>query len=152
MRVKIGSIVEIPTAKGFAYAQYTHRHPVYGDLIRIIQGLYQSTPRDLGALVKTPHSYVVFFPLGTVVHRKIFKIIGHQPVPGFAQKFPIFKGEVRDPKTNKILAWYLWDGDKEWKLDRPLSEEEKKYPMSEIWNDTLLIQRIEEGWLPEHVE
>lgn len=149
MRLKIGAIIEIPTSRGFAYAQYTHRNPIYGDLIRIIAGFHPLTPHNLDCVAKMPHSFVAFFPLGAAIQRKIFKIVGFQPVPDFATNFPIFKSSWRHPKTNEVTTWFLWDGEKEWKVDQ-LSEEEKKYPICSIWNDTLLIQRIEEGWLPEH--
>ena len=99
-------------------------------------------------MANKPHSFVTFFPLGAAVRRKIFKIIGNQPVPEFAQKFPIFKSSLA-PKTYKPVIWYLWDGEREWRVDR-LSEEEKKYPTRGICNDTALIQLIEEGYVPEH--
>jgi len=44
-RVKIGDIIEIPTSKGLAYAQYTHNHkqrPHFGALIRVLDGLFES--------------------------------------------------------------------------------------------------------------
>jgi hypothetical protein len=40
-RLKLGDIVEIKTAKGFAYAQYVNFHdrpPRYGTLMRILPG------------------------------------------------------------------------------------------------------------------
>ncbi len=61
MSVRIGSIIEISTSKGLAYAQYTHKHADYGALIRVIDGLYQSTPKDLDVLVNLPHRFFTFF-------------------------------------------------------------------------------------------
>ena len=42
----------------------------------------------------------------------------------------------------------MWDGEREW-FQKELSEEERRYPLIEVWNDTLLKERIVEGWRPE---
>ena len=49
IRKKIGDVIEIPTSKGFAYVQYTHYHkdpPVYGSLIRVLEGFYKTRPSE----------------------------------------------------------------------------------------------------------
>ena len=51
-RPKIGDVIEIATPKGFAYAQFTHDHPMRGEVLRILPGLYASRPADLAALVQ----------------------------------------------------------------------------------------------------
>ena len=43
-RVQIGDIIEIPTTKGLAYAQYTHQHPTHGGLIRVFDVLFENRP------------------------------------------------------------------------------------------------------------
>lgn len=109
MKIKIGAIIEIPTAQGLAYAQYTNKHQDFGYLIHVIKGFYTETPHDLESLACRPYTIRTFFPLGAAVRRKIFKIVGHAHVPEYVQK-------VTD------------------------------YPNRSIWNDTLLIERIEQGW------
>lgn len=109
MKIKIGALIEIPTAKGLAYAQYTHKHQDFGYLIHVIKGFYTETPHDLESLACQPHSIRTFFPLGAAVRQKIFKIVGHAHVPECIQK-------VTD------------------------------YPGRSLCNDTLLIERIEQGW------
>ena len=49
-RPKIGDVIEIATPKGFAYAQFTHDHPMGGEVLRILPGLYASRPNDLASL------------------------------------------------------------------------------------------------------
>ncbi|MCS7123146.1 MAG: hypothetical protein RMJ17_01025, partial [Candidatus Aenigmarchaeota archaeon] len=39
-RPKIGDVFEIKTPKGFAYVQYSIRHPDFGEIIRVLPGLY----------------------------------------------------------------------------------------------------------------
>ncbi|WP_176536262.1 hypothetical protein [Rhizobium sp. L9] len=44
--------------------------------------------------------------------------------------------------------WWLWDGEKEWRIGQ-LSAEQHQLSIRGVWNDTLLVERIEFGWTPE---
>jgi hypothetical protein len=55
---------------------------------------------------------------------------------------------VIDPSTGKVKVWWLWDGEREWQVGE-LTEEQRGLSFREVWNDTLLIERIESGWTPE---
>ena len=47
-----------------------------------------------------------------------------------------------------VRVWYLWDGEREWRVDS-LTKEQRRLPVHPgIWNDTLLVKRIVEGWEP----
>jgi len=151
-RIHIGDIVEIPTAKGLRYAQFSHEHaqpPRYGALIRVLPRFFQSRPGDFSELVRQPETFVTFFPLQAAVNRKIFAVVGNCPVPDFAKPFPLFRSGVVDPATRKVKVWWLWDGEKEWKVG-DITLEQRKLPLRGIWNDTLLIERIESGWTPSN--
>ncbi|GAB4191658.1 MAG: hypothetical protein Tsb0015_13620 [Simkaniaceae bacterium] len=151
-RTKIGDVIEIPTSKGLTYVQYTHRHsepPVFGDLIRVLQGFYEKRPsrKELEEIVKKPHRFSTFFPVKYTVARNIFENVGHFEIPEFAQKFPTFKNATGlkvkfDPDE---ANWWLWDGEKEWKVGKLSREEQMKYPELAVYNDTGLIHAIETG-------
>lgn len=148
-RVKIGDIIEIPTAKGLAYAQFTHKHqqsPHYGALIRVLDGLFESRPKDFAALVKKRHRFVIFSPLGAAVNRGIFVVVAHEEVPEEARNLPIFRGGNPD-KNGKVETWWLWDGEREWPIGK-LTPEQRALPILGTVNDTALIHRIESGWIP----
>jgi len=147
-RLKIGDIVEIPTVKGTSYAQYTHAHKMYGALLRVLPGFFKESPDNWSNLVSSVEKFVVFFPLKAAVGQKIFSIVANQPVPETSKEFPTFRAGVVNPETNKVGVWWLWDGEKEWRVDS-LSKAQKKLPIRGVWNDTLLIERIVSGWLPE---
>jgi len=147
-KLKIGDIVEINTKFGFAYVQYTHNHKKYGSLLRVLKGFFESRPSDLISLAAQVTQFVTFLPLAAATKRGIFSIIGNAPIPEFARQFPVFRCGVSAPGTNKISIWWLWDGEKEWKVGE-LVPEQLMLPIRGVWNDTLLIERIEEGWLPE---
>jgi hypothetical protein len=148
-RIRIGDIVEIPTAKGLSYAQFSHNHVRYGALIRVLQGFYTERPSNFSRFVGEPESFCTFFPLQAAVSRGIFNILCNCAVPDFAKLFPIFRTGVEDPVTRKVKNWWLWDGEKEWNVG-DITTEQRKLPLRGIWNDTLLIERIESGWTPSN--
>lgn len=147
-QVQINDIVEIPTAKGLRYAQFSHRHPRYGALLRILPGSFESRPSDFSELVRQPESFVTFFPIQSAVSRNIVQVVASYPVPSFAKPFPLFRCGVIVPETGKVKEWWFWDGEKEWKVGN-LTTEQRKLPLRGIWNDTLLVERLETGWTPE---
>jgi hypothetical protein len=147
-RLKIGDIIEISTQKGLAYAQFTHKHRVFGELIRIIPGFWQRRPESFGAIADQAHVFVCFFPVSAAVNRGIMEVVGNATVPKEAQRFPVFRDGIADPVTGKVAVWWLWDGENEWKVGN-LTSEQRKFPVSGVWNDTLLVERIESGWTPE---
>lgn len=148
-RIKIGDIVEIPTTRGLAYAQFNLRHSEFGALLRVLPGFFTPRPGNFFQLVQQPEIFVTFFPLQAAVNRQIFEIVGNLPVPDFAKSFPLFRSGAVDPATGKVKVWWFWDGEKEWRVG-DITTEQRKLPLRGIWNDTLLIERIESGWTPSN--
>ena len=137
-KVRIGDIIETPTANGLAYAQFSNTHARYGALLRVLPGFSKVRPSDLFALVHQPEAFVAFFPLQAAVNQSLFELVGNAPVPDFAKPFPLFRTGVVDPSTRKVRDWWLWDGEKEWKVGE-ITAEQRKFPLRGIVNDTLLI-------------
>jgi hypothetical protein len=52
-------------------------------------------------------------------------------------------------RYGRVTDWWLRDGTKQWKIGA-LSQEETKLSIASVWNDTLLVQRIEEEWVPSN--
>jgi hypothetical protein len=148
---KSGDIVEVRTSRGLAYAQLKHKHRTFGSLIRLIDGFHESRPSDLEALAAGCTRFVTFFPLGAAVRRGFVVIIGNASIPVDAKEFPVFRDGVADPKTKSVAIWWLWDGEKEWRVGT-LTDQQKKYPIRAVWNDTLLVSRLESGWTPEDAD
>jgi hypothetical protein len=149
VRPRIGDIVEILTPQGYAYAQFTHKHERYGSLIRVLQGLYLQRPVDFNELLKLHLSFSTFFPLGADCSRKIVSIVATEPIPEHTASFPIFRSFNRNKSGERVAPWWLWDGEREWKVEELSEEQIRDYPPLGIWNDTLLIERIVEGWKHE---
>jgi len=147
-KLKIGDVVEIKTAKGLAYAQYAHKHKQYGALLRLFGDFYDVRPNSFTELVNHKPTFMCFFPLNTAVSRGIVSIVDNAALAADAQIFPVFRAGVTDPSTRKVGVWWLWNGEKEWRVG-DLNAEQRKFPIRGVWNDTLLIERIESGWTPE---
>jgi hypothetical protein len=146
-RPKIGDVIEIKTARGLAYAQYTHEHrepPRYGSLLRVLPGLYANRPAELGQLVAEEERFAVFFPLAAATIRQIVTIVANEPIPAAKRAFPIFRFRVIGDGHEG--PWWIWDG----KAERLARESDSWTPgaIREVWNDTLLIERIADGWSP----
>ena len=145
---KIGAVVEILTSKGFAYAHYTHRHKQYGALLRVFAEQNVTRPLNFKDLVMRTPSFMCFFPLSAAVTKHIVSIVSNVPPSGEALEFPTFRAGIVDPTTRKVSEWWLWDGEKEWKVG-VLTKAQRRFPIRGVWNDTLLAERIESGWTVE---
>lgn len=150
-RLQPGAVVEIPTPKGLAYAQYTHESPLMGSLLRILPGLHATRPTRFSDLVGEPERFVVFFPLRAAVAHGTVQVVSQEQIPERCQAFPLFRTGHRDRATGRIENWWLWDGQREWRVGK-LAPEHRNLPTREIWNDTLLIERIIEGWSPSGLD
>ena len=144
-KITIGDVIQIKTNKGFSCAQYTHEHEKYGSLIRIFDKIFVESPSDVETVINENVQFSIFFPLQKAVNQEIVFVIGNVDVSDKLKEFPIFKWGIKNPKTEKVDRWWLWDGEKEWKVG-DLSEEQKHFPLRGIVNDTFLIERIESGW------
>lgn len=146
--VGVGAVVEIPTRRGLAYAQMSHDHPTHGPLLRVLPGFHAERPQDLGPVVAQRESFVAFFPLKHAVRQNIFEIVGQAELPETARTFPLFRAGVPDRDTRKVKLWWFWDGEKEWRVGS-IDAKQRRMPLREVVNDTLLVERIEQDWTPE---
>lgn len=146
--VKVGDIFEIATPRGLAYFQYTSKDSQYGHLIRILPGIFEARPTSLSTLAATKELYFTYFPLGAAFRQDIVQRVANEPIPQGSEK-PRLMRRAGGRRGKKVLNWFLSDGEKEWRVDR-LNEDERDLSIKAIWNDTLLIERITEEWLPTH--
>jgi hypothetical protein len=145
---KIGDIVEIKTPKGLAYVQYTAKHtapPVFGELIRVLPGLYESPPVDLSALAKEKEKYFVFTPITFACRKKWATIVSNEAIPAWVQGVPVMRMANRIGAHGKGRDWYLWDG-----VDAsPANNADiKEFSIAEILGHDILVDRLAERWLP----
>jgi len=152
IRPRIGDVIEIETPKGFAYAHYTHKHdvpPNYGALLRVLPGIFPVRPLDFSELVQRHPLFMTFFPLSAACNRRIVRVVASEPIPEDAAQFPTFRDSHRDRTGKRVGPWFLWDGKRERRVESLTPEQLREYPPLGVWNDTLFIQRIVEGWTHE---
>jgi len=147
-RIKLGDVIEIPTSRGLAYAQYALRKEQWGALIRVLPGFFEKRPPTLCDLVTQKERFVTFFPLQAAVNRRIFEVVENCETPESAKAFPLFRAAGYVDRQGKVHDWWLWDGEREWRIGN-LSQAQVKLPIRSVINDTLLIKEIVDEWSPE---
>jgi hypothetical protein len=150
-RVAIGDVVEIRTPGAYAYAQVSHRHDKYGELLRILPGLFEEPLVDFGEIVAGEERFVTFFPLGAALDvLDDFRIVGREPVPEHARALPLFKMQGRIDEDGNTVNWWIWDGEREVFVG-DLSDEQRDLPLLSLPSGPMLIDDIVGGWSPRDV-
>lgn len=146
VRLKVGDVFEIVTPKGKAYIQYVFNNERIGELIRVLPGVYSKQPFNLIELVNNKEEYFVHFPVKAAKRKKIIELIGNFELPLELEIPTHFRTITKDSDRNssgwQILDYETWIRE----TVNTLSEQQKKLSPWGIWNDTLLIERITQGW------
>ena len=144
---KIGDLVEIRTALGISYAQYTHEDDQHGSLVHVFDRTYIEQPVDLSEIFDNLAGFSVFFTLDEALKTKSFSIVGNVLIPEEIRGFPLFRcGGIG--VSGKVKTWWLWDGENQVRIGT-LTEAQKSLPVRQIWNIALMIERIECRWVWE---
>lgn len=147
-RIQVGDVLEIPTRQGLAYAQVTHVRKPDGPLIAVLPGFFSARPKDWTWVAAAAPRFRVFFPAAHAVSRKIISRVANCPMSPEVAKFPVLRCAGFVDRSGVEHDWWLWDGEREWRVTT-LSPEQRRLSPREVWNDSLLIERIENGWSPE---
>ncbi len=145
VRLKIGDVFEIVTSNGIGLFQYVHKDETIGQLIRILPNLYEEGYVIEKEIVEKKELYLIHFPLGSAIKQKIVAKKGNYPIP---QDFKLPQ-KFRDNHivNGEFICWHIVDYNT-WKRDKveKLSDEQKQLSPWGTWNDTLLKERLAEGW------
>ena len=144
-KIKVGDVFEIETAKGKAYFHYMFDDKDIGALIRILPFFHDNTPDNIKEIVKQKELFFIYFPLKYAVKLKIVNPVSNVPVGLFFRKPKYMRTEHK--VRGEFLGWHIVNTNNlKRTLVSKLSEEEKKLSPWGVWNDTLLKERLEEGW------
>jgi len=158
-KLKIGDICEIKTPVGLAYVQYTHDGEHMGELVRVLPGTYSTRPDDFSALAKQQELYFAFYILHYALRDKDAEIVSNQPVPEWAQPFPIMrssgfidKGKVHNWIIGHPLRLRTVEEIRKAQHVRELTPEQKKLSIDGLCSHPALVEDIVRGWTPERDE
>lgn len=142
---KTGDVFEIITPKGRAYFQFVLDNKEICELIRVLHGVYNEQPNYMKKLVETKEMYFIHFPLKAAIKQGIVKYIDNFDFPKdleFPQKM---REDYSDSKGNRgwhIISYDTWQRE----FVQKLSKEQLNLSPWEIWNDSMLIERISQKW------
>ena len=147
-RVKVGDIFQILTSEGVCYGQVINTHSEWDHVIAIFREFFSKHPKNFSDVVNKEPQLITTFLIQYAVRQGLFTLVDNVPVADGLKSFPIFRG------TNNLgdddTMWFFWNGSEEWKVHRPLTEEEKKYPVGPSFPSApLLIKRIEQDYRVE---
>jgi hypothetical protein len=142
---QVGDIIEFRIAGGLRYAQVTHRHAAYPEVVRVLPGAHAARPADFESLLGSGGDggeiaiLALEGALGASDGR--ISVVANVPVPPASRAFPTFRTPIQDKKGQLAYSW-LWDGDG----IRPQADEseaEKALPIRKVWDLRGFLRHLE---------
>lgn len=146
-KARFGDVIEISTPRGLAYAQYATRHPDYGDVIRILPGLFVTRPANLEGLVQEV-GFFAFYPLVVAVSRGMVDVVANIQNPAGCEGPRKLRRAGARSNEGRALTWVITGENGDYVREN-LSLEEKRLPIVAIWNHEMLVQQLASIWHPE---
>ncbi len=144
INIKIGDIFEIPTKKGLAYMQYL-KAPINNsqiEKVRIFYTLFETRPLNIIEVLNSDYFFLSFV-VGAAIRKNIISKVDHCSLP-IDLEYP------RYFRTEHLFKENWWNIVDSITYDREsvehLSEGQKKLSPWGTWNDTRLIENLENGW------
>lgn len=148
-RIKIGDVFEIKTSEGKGYLQYVFANKTIGELIRVFPQQYSEDFGEVSSVIKSEDYYFVYFPLKAALKQELVQFVHNFSIPSEV-KLPDQMRARNVDKDGNFVSWQIVDYSTWQRTNvKELSPSDKKLSPWGTWNDTLLVERIEEGWKPE---
>jgi hypothetical protein len=159
-KAQFGDMVEIKTPAGLAYVQYTHDGGNMGELVRVLPGHFTARPTEFAELAKQKELYFVFYTLTYSLRKNLAEIVSHQPVPQWAQPYPLMRWPGAQDQTGKTVAWKIVKASdpltvethQHTPLIRKLSPEQQSLSIRHLWPHPVLVRELARNWTPERDE
>jgi hypothetical protein len=147
-KINIGDVFQILTSEGVCYGLVTHTHPKWGFIVAVFREFYSQQPEDFNAVVAKEPQFITAFVIQDAVRQGLFSVVANVQVPSHLKEFPVFRGT--NHRNGDDTMWFFWNGEKQWKVHRPLTEEEKRFPKgTSLPSAPLLIDMIEKDYRVE---
>ena len=144
MKITPGDIFKIPTKKGFGFLQFIEKSNNGLHYVRVLDHLSMDGIIIQDAVDKLER-WSIEFPLSVANHRKIVEFIGSFEIP---KKYKVAKlARTKHSVRGEFLGWHIVNRKTlKRKLKKKLSKKEKKLSPHGIFNDTLIIEYLENDW------
>lgn len=140
---------EIKTSKGKKYLQYVFANKTIGEMLRVFPQQYSEDFGDVSSIIKSQDYYFVHFPLKATLKQEIVQFVDNFSIPSEV-KLPDQMRARKVDKDGNFVSLQIVDYSTLQRTNiKELSSSDKKLSPWGTWNDTLLVERIEEGWKPE---
>jgi len=157
---KIGDLCEIKTDAGLAYVQYTHDNKSMGQLVRVLPGLFHIRASDFSGLAKQRELYFVFYTLNYALHDRQAEIVSHQPVPEWAQPYPLMRWCGAPDPRGRARAWKIFSASSPLTVEEHqrtplihnLTPEQLRLSIHHLWPHAVMVKELARGWTPERDE
>lgn len=146
-RIEIGDVIEIATPIGYAYGQFMNEDPLFGEIVRILPGTFQSRPEDLAALVAGPDRFVVCYLVRRAIRVRLVQRVGHEPLPKASRAFPLMLWGGLRLRDGRQSSWWLYDGRRKTLLTE-LRPEHRGLPIVMNLGHPGLVNAIVNDWHP----
>lgn len=159
-KTQTGDIFEINTPVGFAYVQYTHDAGSMGQLVRVLPGIFDARPPDFSTIVTQRELYFVFYTLNYALHDQQIEWVSNQPVPKWAQAYPLMRWCGARDANGKPIAWKIFNAGSKLTpqehqrtpLIHNLTPEQQRLSIHELWPHPVMVRELARGWTPERAE
>jgi len=146
--VQVGDVFQILTSEGVCYGQVINTNPKWKFVVAIFREFFSKEPKDFEKLVSSEPQFITTFLIQDAVRQELFSLVANVQVSATLKEFPTFRS------TNNLKGddtmWFFWTGEKQWKVHRPLTDEEKKFPRGpSLPSAPLLIEMIEKDYRVE---
>lgn len=140
-KIQLGDVFQLNTNKGRVMLQYVYFGSV--EFIKVYRTFYFDLPNELETFMKESEYFILQFPIKAAHKMKIIEKVGNAK---FKFMLPEFM-KHRSFNKDGIKGWTIVNT-KTYRLrfTEFLTEEEKYLSPFGVWNDTLLISRLENDW------
>ena len=136
-RTSVGTVFRMPTSKGDAYLQYTHRHASWGALVWVAGGLHKEAPDDIAALLARDDGFFTFLLIDLIATENLIQPLGRYDVPRSRQEPPLFRDNIdfgASGQPSEYRLHRLWGEKATWSIGRDLTPEQRRLPILTIAN------------------
>lgn len=144
----VGDVFQILTSQGVCYGQVINTHPKWKFVIAVFREFHSKEPENFEEVVSKEPQFITTFLVQHAIRQGLFSLVSNVPIVPSLRDFPVFRS-TNNFKGDDTM-WFFWDGGEQWKVQRPLTDEERKYPKGpSLPSAPLLIERIETDWRAE---